>query len=496
MAIDSTHPLYDDKRIDWEQMNHTFGGSRAIKDQGLTYLPATDGMISDGMQIGNQGLARYEAYKLRSHYPDFVETAITSAVGLMHSKPPIIELPARMEKMRNSATLDGESLEALLRMIHTEQLKTGRLGLLVDVPTGQSVGEVVPYIALYNALAIRNWDWLEDFTSAMRTNIFVVLDESRSERTDGLDFEFTERFRVLTLGDHVFLDTALESGLYATAIVLEDDKSNEQITGFITPRVGSTALDFIPFTFVNSSDLVFEPDKPPFLALSDLSLTVYRGEADYRQSLFLQGQDTFVVSGGGERNEGEATQLGAGAQIFLDDPQASAKFVGHESKGIMEQRESLENDRLIAGELGARLLDTGTQDGRASGRAMGIRVAARTTTLTTVALTGAAALKNSLKQSAIWLGLNPEDVNVTPNLDFDTGTGDSQEIINLQAATNQGFPLSQESLHEYAVKNELTTKTFEEELEAIETEEPRGVIDQQPTPAQTPADDGINTDDD
>ena len=98
MAVDSKHPLYSEFLADWEQLRDCYRGERIVKEAGTRYLPATSGMESDGMETTTSpGFKAYVAYRTRARYPDFVKEAVESMLGVMHNKPPQIELPAKME---------------------------------------------------------------------------------------------------------------------------------------------------------------------------------------------------------------------------------------------------------------------------------------------------------------------------------------------------------------------------------------------------------------
>ncbi len=138
-------------------MRDTHEGERTIKDKGEVYLPMTSGQVQDGINANQPGRVAYDAYKKRGSFPDLVRSAVEAMVGVMHHKPPVIELPASMEPMLEMATLQGESLFMLLRRINEQQLISGRIGLLLDVPDGAVIG-TKPYIASYIAESILNWD--------------------------------------------------------------------------------------------------------------------------------------------------------------------------------------------------------------------------------------------------------------------------------------------------------------------------------------------------
>jgi len=361
----------------------------------------------------------------------------------------------------DKVTVKGESIQMLLRRINEHQLITGRLGLLADIEDGAQVG-TLPYIALYKAKDIINWDDTQkDIQKRNRLNL-VVLNESRHERIN-LEWRFKRRYRALILGD-LAPDDASE--VYQMVVLGEETNLNIAGAEIIVPSIAGRTLNDIPFVMINSRDIVAEPDDPPLLALANLSMTVYRGEADYRGALFMQGQDTLVIIGGTD----EEVRAGAGAVIHVG-VEGNAKYIGTDSKGLKEMRESIQNDRKEASESGGKLLDT-RQGNAESGEALKIRVGARTASLNQIALTGAEGLETLLRMIATWVGANPEDVTVTPNLDFADASVEGRTLVDWMTAKTLGLPWSKESIHRKLQEKDFTEMEFEDEMEAIEAEAP------------------------
>lgn len=465
MSIKSVHPDYAIHLLDWETMRDLYGGERCVKAAGLKYLPATPGMQLDGMGLNQLGLANYKAYLERAVFPDYVKDGVESIIGLLHQKSPTIELPSAMEPLRECATSQGESLELLLRRINEEQLIAGRLGLLLDLPENPDPANPMPYIATYIAETVRNWDETGKGQDARLR--FVILDESGPESDGNFEWVQRERFRVLQCGQ---LDSGVNQFMQALFVDSEYDKSKMS-----TPLLRGVALDSIPFVFVNSKDILPNPDEPPLLGLAKLVLAIYRSEADYRQCLFLQGQDTLVVIGG-TRNatgipgqDGDAIRVGAGSRIDLDIG-GDAKYIGTNSSGLSEVRQALDNDRKRAETKSGQLIsNTGSLN--ESGEALKTRIAAQTATLNQIALTSAAALENILKKAATWLGANPDEVKVVPNLEFADFAIDGDNFVKLMTARTMGAPISKESIHALMVERGLTKMDFETELELISQED-------------------------
>ena len=462
-SLSEKNPHYKEFEEDWTLMRDAYKGERQVKSKRTTYLPYTSGQIADGVEDANQpGYKAYESYKTRARFPGFIREAVQTAIGMMHSQPPKIELPQELEGIRSSK---GESLEQLLRRINEEQLITGRVGLLLDLP---STGGDTPYIATYSAERLINWDdGTMDGNVPQELNL-VVLNESEYERQQDFTWEQEEKYRVLVIGAVLANE---QSGPYRVG-VFHDEQAGFSEESLKSPSYMGRTLDEIPFIIINSCDLVADPDEPPLLDLGNLCMTIYRGEADYRQNLFMQGQDTLVITGG-SHDDDDAVRTGAGARIDVPIG-GDAKYIGVESDGLSEQREALKEDRSRAGSMGAQSLDTVSRE-RESGASLSIRIAARTADLTQLAMTGATGLERLLKIAAKWVGADPEEVSVQPNLEFGDLPLDGQTMVEMQTARNLGFPISARSLHNVAFERRLTKMTYEEEQAQAKIEE-KGVF--------------------
>lgn len=467
MSIQTPHPLYSEMLPLWELGTDSYEGAYQIKSKGSIYLPATSGMRADGYpNKGTEGEKAYDAYITRAYYPDVYEDAVDAAVGTMTAKAATIDLPAVLEPMRDNATLLGEPLQMLLRRIYTAQLTTGRLGLLADIRTDCNTadGRPRPVVVTYAANTIRNWDDTCNDQQDEADLRFLVLDESQHEMQADFSYQYKKQYRLLSLMTEA---GAFEvGGTYSTSLLQENETFDPLTT--VQPSLLGTTLQRIPFTFINAADLAPSPAKPPLLGLANLALTIYRGEADYRQNLFMQGQDTLVKIGAGYgEDEDEITRTGAGASINLP-LNGDAKYIGVSSNGLPEQRQSLAADYERAAQKGAKLL---TQGGSAeSGDALRIRIAAQTATLPQIAHAGAAGLEKVLKALAEWYGADPDEVAVRPNLDFSTNALNGQTLLQIVQAKELGAPISTKSIHAWLAEQGFTKMDFEAEQDEIEKE--------------------------
>jgi hypothetical protein len=492
-AIATPHPDFSARQPDWITMFDTNEGQRHIKSKSTKYLQATSGMTALSANpnvLSDEGLNLYAAYLQRSFFPDLVKETVRALTGILDREPANIELPDALEDMREIATSKGESLDDLLVQIHMNQLLYGRLGILADVDPNRDL----PLLIQYPAPQVLNWDDLTETldkkqiddakrSEAIRRLLMAVIDESRYERDTGDRFTWNlvSRYRALSLG-------TAEQNVY-TSQVERDGKLQEAIQ----PSIMGKTLDQIPFVFVNTTDLATKPGEVPLINLANLALAIYRGEADHRSALFMSGQDTLVLTGVDlEANDGENPSkdtkpiIGSGAYLALPDPDADAKFIGPDSKALQEQRVSLENDYTRAGEEGIKLMSSGA--GAEAAETLRIRVAARTATLQTIAMTSATALESILRICAVWVGANPDDVKVEPNLDFIDESNDPGELVKFAVAKKAGTPLSWKSIHGWMRQKDLTEMTFDEELAQIAIEDDIEVL--------AGVDDGLGEEDD
>jgi hypothetical protein len=486
MALESLHPSYVDRLPDWEETRDLYKGERHIKSKGEKYLPATKSMKLDGMgHTGgkpNLGQEVYDAYRIRAIMPDYFKEAVEHYIGMLHKKPPTIELPAALEPLREAATMFGEPLEVLLRRINEEQLVTGRLGLLLDLPRDPDPANPMPYIALYVAEAGRNWDDGQIEQGEADLNL-VVLDESGFRRK-AFDWVMVTKYRVLDLlnGPEPEEGRPRAEPVYRSGAFEVEGGGNPEYNelDMTTPMIRGSTLSEIPFVFVNSKDITNDPDEPPMMGLVRLALAIYRGEADYRQTLFMMGQETLVIIGEQKKSaadlnevagaDGAPLRTGAGSVIELEAGTGSdVKYVGISGEGLSEQREALVNDRARADAKSGNLA-TESASTQESGKAKQTRIAAQTATLKQIALTGAAGLEWLLKAAARWMGADETQVKVTPNLEFGEVTLVPKDIVDAMTARSMGAPLSLESVHALQVDMGLTKKDFKTEQADVEEE--------------------------
>ncbi len=454
-AVNAHHPDYDDIATDWKLMRDSLAGEREVKEQGQQYLPVPSGFLiqDDG------GKAEYNNYRTRAQFPRLVEPTLRGMWGVIHRKEADIKMPAAMEYLWEKATKDGLTLEGFHRRITKELLATGRYIVFVDTA---STGDGEPWLAGYDAEHLINWSEFGDF---------YVLDETRLVRR-GFAWVPRNKWRVLEMVDPVDPDAAFKPGDVSqgyTVTVYDGRTDPADAETFEPVARGGKTLEEIPLVVIGASDVKIALDEVPMLGVAQAAFAMYRLDADYRHQLYMSGQETFVCI----KTTKEQAPRAVGASVILTLPDgADAKYVSPTCKGIEAHRLAIQDEAEKAASAGARLFDNAKKAAE-SGDALKIRFAGQTATLTSIAISSAAGLERALKYVATFMGLNPDDVVVTPNLSFIDATLTGVDALNLVKIW-QANVISKQTLYEALQRGEIasTERSFEDEQALIEDELP------------------------
>jgi len=452
--ITSKHPDYV-MRIDaWHTMRDTILGEDAVKLAGEKYLPMKSGIkaITDK---DKQDHAQ-AAYVMRAEFPEIVAPTIRGSMGLVHAKDSVIELPTALEPLRERATKDGLTLGQLHRKITVELFRTGRFALMPGLIDGAF------HLAGYTAEAFINWDSVEGILS------YSVLDESAFVRdVETNEWASLEKYRELYLNEEnqftsrMWIEVTGKSDGGKKTFAPQDEE-----TSTIQGREG---LDFIPLVAVGTHDLTVHPDEMPLYGLAKLALRSYRLDADYVTALHMTSEPQPYVTGVSKSQA--PTTIGAANLWVLEDAASKAAFLEFSGPGVSAQQKAIQDTQERAIMFGAQLFSESKRTAE-SGEAIRLRLGNQTSALKMISVSSADGLEQALKFTAIWAGVDPDQVSVEPNLEFIDQELSPQEITALVQAW-QAQAYSKETLFDNLQRGGVVDpeKTFEEEEEEIEADE-------------------------
>ena len=459
-SVETLHPAYEEHTSIWELTRDCVAGESAIRGKIVTYLPPPPGMAttSEFLATGKRTVNdRYHFYASFADFPEIVSPTLNGIQGLIHEKPPEFILPASMEYLREAATPDGESLEELWERITQEILVTGRIVLLGEVVNDRLL------LCPYPTESLINWR-LDPIILGGRSSL-VVLREVNLVQDGSDEFKHAElvTYRVLRMIE----------GAYTVQIYVKDSEgkltivASEEGEPFITPILFGRVFDRIPIMVLNALNTGFEYGSIPMLPMAKRARTIFRKSADYNRSLYIKGDPQCIIFG--IDKDDAPTEIGGGAVWVFDNAEANAKYLDIDGQGIPLMRQSI-NDEFdrFADEIG--MLFEGVTSGYESGEALRRRQAMRQVTVKSLVINAAEGLEAALRMLGRFMNVEPGDIRVNPNLDFTEAPILGQELREFITAKKMGVPISNKTLHELLRRRQITSLTFEEEMELLNNE--------------------------
>jgi hypothetical protein len=207
----------------------------------------------------------------------------------------------------------------------------------------------------------------------------------------------------------------IEGGFYRQTVFSGQTDTGEEI---VVTGLGGARLLRIPIAAANARDLSPRIEAPPLIGVARAALAIYQLSADYRWQLYMSGQETLVAI------NGEApAMVGAGVVHSMTGAEGMTpdlKYVSPSCAGIDAHMSAIEDNRTVAVQAGARLLEQ-SNNVQESGEARKLRFASETATLISIAQNSCALLERSLRNVAMLMGLGDaaeESIIVTPPTDL------------------------------------------------------------------------------
>lgn len=454
MPITTTHSQYAQHTSQWERCRDAVKGSDAVKAKGTAYLPALSAQSSE----------EYHAYKLRALWYGASGRTLQGLIGAIMRKEPTVTAPAELDTHLTDVTLTGISFPAFVKTALDEVLKTGRYGVLVDMPQEETETQA-PYWAPYIAESIVNWS-----TRVVKglpvLDMVVLCEQDRQPKPDDrFTFDTLTQYRLLTLN---------EAGVYQVELYRESsNKRGDWVSqGIMTPTYRGRPIEYIPFCFFGPTTITPDIEKPPILDLVEVNLSHYLSSADLEHGRHFCGLPTPWVAGFPAKAE---MKIGSAIAWVATDPQAKAGMLEFTGQGLGALEKALESKERLMAVLGARLLEEQKKTVEASDTLV-TRMSGEHSVLRSVAGSVSTGLSKLLEWTALWTGMVPEKAKtatVKLNTDFvDT----SMTFAELEALvrTWQSGAISYETMYYNMERGEVTRPGIDWETEKaqVETDSP------------------------
>jgi len=414
----------------------------------------------------------------------YMRDAVETVLGVLKKGEPTIQLPATIAFMEHAATIYHDDLIALKAKLDKLIMVTGCAGLQLEV-NGKDAKSDAPdfYINVWQPESIKDKVFEIDPETGESYARMVLLDESDlvfNPKTKQRDF--VQKWRVLGLDERGEYYTALmEPGQY-TDFNLENPPESAtpnapQMGEAVYPEYRGERMKRIPFTFVNATDLSGgHYEDPPLYDLVDLVLALYRGDADYRQTLHFTASDFYKHTGCADPSRQKKLSVGAGGIVHLGENEDIA-VVSSPGGGANLQLASLTQLHGMCQQRIMTMLDVGANQ---SGAALQIVQNSKSARIEPINQNTANAIEEQLRYAAEWAGMKREETykkvvfkaakveDTAPEINYILSTWHSMRA--------EGLPLTQEDFHTMLKKANLTQNDFEQNQKKLEVE---GALDEE-----------------
>ena len=456
MPVTDLHPAYLERAPEWQMLSDCLGGRRAMIRAGQTYVPKLTGHKSD---------EEYLAYINRGSWYGALAKTAAAFIGQIFRREPVVTLTSRLTAREKNVTNTGDSIGTFTKGATYEVLTKGRYGILVDVEedSGNITKTPLPFMAGYNAEAIRNWR--HRIVDGVRVLDQVILQEFVDiPSPDGFGSVYKPRFRVLELD---------AEGYYTVRFIVPNrDGAWVQQGNTVRPaiRIGGKPIQEIPFYFMGPRNQRAEPDQPPMLAMAEANIDHWRFSVDVNAGLhktafpvpWIQGVDAddqhkFVISE---------------SIIWLLPAGASAEYLEFHGDGLGALERAVDRTDRYMSKLGAQMMEDKKRVTETA-EALNIRSSGETASLSDIALSCSESFTQAVRMMARLVDEDPDKCQITLNTDFEAGGMSSQDLLGLVTAKREGLM----TLEDYAwnlQRGELVRpgQSLEELVDALDKEKP------------------------
>ena len=481
MPVTSEHPKYKYTMEDVTLVRHCLEGQRKIKEEGDLYLP-----VPPGMQQAVGTGSRYEFYKELANFPELCGPMLQGIQGLIHEKPPEIELPAGLAYLEDKATVNGETLTMLWERITREIMAGGRIELLAEV--SRDIDDRFRFCD-YCVEDMINWR-LDPIAYGGRPSLVVFKECFWSERQDDpFESEEVQQYRELRMVDGAYAVRMWRISDGKPMIWVPEDIPGADVDdgGWVFPGRRGATIDHIPITVINASHNGFQYGTIPMLPFSRISVSIYRLHADYRRSLYVKSDPQYVLFGVAE--EDAPKYIGGNSIWCIENQEASAQVLDIDGLGIPLQREAINDEYDRFYEHGGRLFDTSDRPAE-SGRALQMRSQNEQVTIKSALTHAAEGVEEAIRDIGRMSGIDEQTlldgVRFAPNMDFAEPRLTADEVRAVLETWTAGH-ISRKTVHRRLELGDMTDTPYEQEQEEIQEDQMNGLGPVVPTVDMDPA---------
>lgn len=479
MPVNTPRADYDKMLPKWQRLRDCSDGRDAILKAGNKYVPDLPGQDMNGNK----------AYRERGNFYNAVSRTVQGMNGAIFQEPPEVEISETFQAMLDDITLTNVPFESFATETGKEIFKTGRYGVLIDMPvapkptpenpTPVAIADIDmrPYCVGYRAEDIINWRTERRGGDEVLT--MVVLEEyvDIPKADDPFTCDVLCQYRVVML-----VDNKCVRQLWRQKV---GEPKNFEMVDEVTLMRRGEALDYVPFVFMGALNTSPDLELPPLIDLADVNIGHWRNSVDHEYGLHLIALPTPWVAGAKGGDNSGKMKIGP-AVVWELDLQGSAGMLEFTGSGLASLVAAMDEKKKQMATLGARLLEDAPTTAETAA-AVKLRHGGETASLRTVAQSLEAGFTQILQMCIWWAGTDDKpvdaDVNVELNKEYLNIRATPQEIQVALTALQAG-EISFDTWYDILQKGGWAREgvTSEDEQKTIAKQKPRA-----PEPVEDPA---------
>ncbi len=425
----------------WRICRETIEGEDIVKEQGEKYLPMASGKDCEGRT------KRYEAFKMRTPYSNFVGAAHGIQHAMIFRRTPTVRVDDAFLQSGLLEDVDGKgtSLYQFTSDSTWDLLKTGFGAWLLDVPQGaegmskleaEEKG-IRPYMTYYPAESVINWAY-DNFAGVRRLRL-VVLKELGQRVKNEFEVATFERYRVLLINDKGYYEQRIYTPVYDQ---YDKNKIKDMNVQVLPVRINKNGKEE-PINYIPLVLLPYEkPDKPPLFDLAMLNIHHYQLTADYVNGVHMTTVPTGYITGFTRRDDDKDDDITLGGDMFLTEENSDAKFgvLSFSGEGLVHCEKAIDK---IESQIAGLFMKNIAPDKKTSETAESAYVhrSGENAKLATLARNVSEKLSQIVRWYEEWNGYDgPVEIHL--NYDYETMSLDPNIINSIANISGQGkFPL-------------------------------------------------------
>lgn len=427
----TTSCSYDKMRPLWNQINALLGGTHAMRDAEVKYLPAH---AAESVAVYNERLAAAVLFNItKITLEGWVGRPFSE--GLKYSD----DFDPKLKELLEDADLKGNNLATFARSWFREGIAKAFSHVLVDMPElGPSSFGDVRTLQDDEDEGVRPY-----LVHIVPENLIFAHSEIRNGREVVLHFRVRE---VITERDGWGERKITQIRSY-TLKEFEFDDDGEQIPPFIQVelyrpvdpkqngpedewKLWSThfmEIDHIPLITFYASQSGFMFGDPELIDLSDLNIRHWQSNSDQISILTIARFPILALSGGSQ--EGTELEVGPRKWLFCKDAKSKFYYVEHKGEAIESGHKELIDLEEQMKSYGAEFLRKRKGTTSATERTLDSKEA--TSPLQDITIRFNDVLNEALNTFVQWMGEDKLKGSVTLNTDFGEDLNDSADVQEL-----------------------------------------------------------------